>query len=99
MAEDSRHRMRSFIERYMVERAKHFQPGQELEHGWQAIEQAKKLYGMIEGSAKVAFPDPLPETARPQAGQATSKACPPGPAYNTSRFPTMPPVQKGLVKP
>jgi hypothetical protein len=40
-------RFRSFAERYVIERASTFVKGRELEEGWRAIQDAKKLYVMI----------------------------------------------------
>lgn len=40
-------RFRSFAERYVVERAASFEKGKELEDGWRAVEDAKKLFIMI----------------------------------------------------
>ena len=39
-------RFRSFAERYIIARAAEFTKGKELEEGWQAIQDAKKLYQM-----------------------------------------------------
>jgi hypothetical protein len=39
-------RFRSFAERYIIARAAEFTKGKELEDGWQAIQDAKKLYQM-----------------------------------------------------
>lgn len=61
-------RWRSFAERYVVARAEHFTKGTELQEGWQAIQNAKKLYEMI---ARVPSPDA-------QRGEGAT-AAPPGP--------------------
>lgn len=41
-------RFRSFAERYVVERAKHFKVGEEEADGWKAILDAKSLFAKIE---------------------------------------------------
>lgn len=55
-------RRTSFIERYIIERARHFRVGYEKEDGWLAIQDAGKLYEMIQqndeehrGEVKQAF--------------------------------------------
>jgi hypothetical protein len=40
-------RLSSFIERYVIERASTFTKGKELEDGWRAVQNAKKIYQMI----------------------------------------------------
>ncbi len=46
-------RFRSFAERYIIERARNFTKGKELEEGWQAAQDAKKLYQIIADAAQV----------------------------------------------
>lgn len=50
-------RFRSFAERYLAARAAGFTVGKELEEGWQAIQDAKKLYQMIGRASVDAEPD------------------------------------------
>lgn len=42
-------RFRSFVERYVIERARHFRTDHEghLEDQWQAIQDAKRMYNLI----------------------------------------------------
>jgi len=61
MSEQERTRFRSFAERYLIERAKTFHTEEELEDGWKAIEDAKKLYVMVESAGLQMFPF-VPET-------------------------------------
>lgn len=49
-------RFRSFTERYIIERATHFEIGREQEQAWLALQDAKKIYGMIAEAA-----NPVPE--------------------------------------
>lgn len=44
-------RFRSFAERYIIARAASFRTGHELEDGWHAVQDAKKLYGMARDGA------------------------------------------------
>jgi hypothetical protein len=45
-------RFRSFAERYIIARAETFTKGKELEEGWQAIQDAKKLYQMTNDASR-----------------------------------------------
>ena len=75
-------RFRSFAERYIIARAPEFTKGKELEEGWQAIQDAKKLYQMTANSsrdaeeAENAMPQMDPEimTALQNIAEAASKA-------------------------
>lgn len=42
-------RYRSFAERYVIERAKFFPVGKELEAAWQAGMEARSIYKMLQG--------------------------------------------------
>jgi hypothetical protein len=53
VSEQEKARFRSFAERYVIERAQGFPVGHELEHAWAAIEDAKKMYGMIEQASSL----------------------------------------------
>jgi hypothetical protein len=46
-------RFRSFVERYLIERASTFQPGKEREDAWLCVQDAKTIYANIEATADV----------------------------------------------
>lgn len=48
MAAGTVDRFESFAERYIIERAHAFQPGREKEDAWQALNDAEKVYGMVQ---------------------------------------------------
>lgn len=59
-------RFRSFAERYVVERARGFTNGKELEEAWRATQDAKKIYNMIEEASRPTYrivPEPETEPA------------------------------------
>ena len=71
-------RFRSFAERYIIERASSFIKGKELEEGWQAAQDAKKLYQIIADIAQVdqspsEITSPTPQ-AQPNALTAMQQA-------------------------
>lgn len=62
-------RFRSFAERYVIERATHFEVGKEREMAWNATLDAKTIYKNIAVASKDAEPE---EMALPTQGQQTS---------------------------
>ena len=78
-------RFRSFAERYIIARAPEFTKGKELEEGWQAIQDAKKLYQMTAAvqdaeQSKVTQQQQIEESmAKLQAMQAMVQAVKPIP--------------------
>lgn len=53
-------RIRSFVERYLIERAGSFKPGEEMQQGWNAIKDAERLYKMV---MRVEDPDAADDAA------------------------------------
>ena len=79
-------RGRSFIERYVIERATHFRAGHEQEDAWQAALDAKSIYRNILAVAKNVEPPPSNE------GQASAGA------QNVSTYPGAFPTTVALFK-
>lgn len=65
-------RFRSFVERYVIARAGHFEVGREQEQAWMAIQDAKKVYGMVADAKNETDPEPT------QAGIAGVAQAPAG---------------------
>src|ERR1700688_1985366 len=67
-------RFRSFAERYLIARAETFEPGKELEQGWQTIMDAKKLYQMMARASVDEAPDEARNATQAGAQQAAQQA-------------------------
>ena len=67
-------RFQSFAERYIIERAGQFKLGNEKQDAWNAILDAKSIYGMIEGVDRAQQPQEniqaqnIPNQAAPMVG-------------------------------
>ena len=60
-------RFTSFAERYVIERAAKFTEGKELEEAWRALQDADKIYGMIQRHNQ-----PDPEAQRGEGASAAA---------------------------
>lgn len=56
-------RFQSFAERYIIERAGQFKLGNEKQDAWNAILDAKSIYGMIEGVDRAQQPQETTQAA------------------------------------
>ena len=93
-------RFRSFLERYVIARASHFEVGREQEQAWLAIQDGKKVYGMVaDAKNDTDKPDQLdPYAQLAQVAQLTA-APPPGTA-GPVRMPARPsPKRRGFSLP
>src|SRR3954471_4515981 len=78
-------RFRSFCERYIIERAGKFDVGREQEQAWLALQDAKKIYGMVAAAKNETDKEP---SSWP-AGQGAQQGTPNPPAQ-----PYVPPLLK-----
>lgn len=70
-------RFRSFTERYLIERASMFRAGHEQQDAWLCIQDAKRIYKMIEQASGNSV-DPYAELARARGAVAQAMGAPYG---------------------
>jgi hypothetical protein len=82
-------RFRSFCERYIIERAGKFDVGREQEQAWLALQDAKKIYGMVAEAKNETDKEPSSWPAGQGAQQGT-----PNPPMRPGQIAYVPPLLK-----
>lgn len=88
-------RFRSFVERYVIARAVHFEVGREQEQAWMAIQDAKKVYGMAADARNETDPAPM-QAGTGNVQQAPSTPGPHGPQAYPWTSPNQPAKPRGV---
>lgn len=89
-------RPRSFIERYVIERATHFRAGFEKEDAWKAAQDGRSIYGMIGDAAKGV--EQAQETGSIVGVSGASPLGPPNPPVKYPRQGACPPTVQYPMK-